>query len=68
MRDEGIGRLKKLGMIASGALLVLLGVVTFWLPLPIGVPLILLGSPLLLRHSPRARRWWRHARKRLPWR
>ena len=54
MRDERIGQLKKLSMIASGGLLVLLGVVTFWLPLPIGVPLILLGAPLLLRHSPRA--------------
>jgi hypothetical protein len=53
-------------MITTGGLLVLAGLVTFWLPLPIGLPLILLGMPLLIRHSPHARYWWRRHRHRVP--
>ncbi len=61
-----LGLVKKWSLITIGGLLVLLGLVTFWLPLPIGAPLVLLGAPLLLRHSPHARRWWARARRRLP--
>jgi len=32
------------------------GMLTFWLPLPIGIPLMLLGSALLIRYSPTAKR------------
>lgn len=53
-------------MITIGGGLVLLGLLTFWLPLPIGVPLMLLGMPLLLRHSPHARLAWQRLRHRLP--
>jgi len=41
--------------ITTGAFSVFSGVLTFWLPVPIGLPLILLGTALLVRHSPRAR-------------
>lgn len=41
--------------ILTGAFSVFSGFLTFWLPLPIGLPLILLGSTLLVRHSPLAR-------------
>ena len=34
----------------------ILGVLTFWLPIPVGLPLMLLGSYLLLKHSTVARR------------
>ena len=49
-----------------GMVLLLAGAATFWLPLPIGVPLILLGGTLLLRHSPRSRRWLVAAAYRFP--
>lgn len=42
--------------IAFGSASVFGGMLTFWLPLPIGIPLILLGTALLVRHSPHARR------------
>lgn len=32
------------------------GMLTFWLPLPIGIPLMLLGTALLVRYSPTAKR------------
>jgi hypothetical protein len=52
---RGIGVLKWL-FISLGTLSVFGGIVTFWLPLPIGVPLMLLGTTLLVRHSPQSRR------------
>lgn len=42
--------------LGAGLLLVLAGMLTFWLPIPIGLPLILLGMPLVLRNSPVASR------------
>ena len=66
MPRQHVAALKKWSLITIGGLLVLLGFVTFWLPLPIGLPLLLLGAPLLLRHSPHARRWWVMLRKRWP--
>lgn len=38
-----------------GGLAILAGALIFWLPVPIGLPLILLGLPLVTRHSPWAR-------------
>jgi uncharacterized membrane protein YbaN (DUF454 family) len=66
MWQRQLGLVKKWSFIVIGGLLVLLGLITFWLPLPIGVPLMLLGAPLLLRHSPHARAWWAQLRDRLP--
>jgi uncharacterized membrane protein YbaN (DUF454 family) len=40
-----------------GALSIIAGVITFWLPVPIGVPLVLVGAPIIMRHSPHGRRW-----------
>ena len=38
-----------------GAILFIAGLLTFWLPIPIGIPLMLVGMPLLFRNSPLAR-------------
>jgi hypothetical protein len=60
MTDEGRGvarsGISRWLMIALGLVVVLLGLLTFWLPLPVGLPLMLLGTPILLRHSRLARR------------
>jgi uncharacterized membrane protein YbaN (DUF454 family) len=50
------GILKAL-LIALGAAAVVLGALTFWLPLPVGLPLMLVGAALLIRSSARARAW-----------
>ena len=42
-------------LIALGGITIAAGVVTFWLPLPIGIPLIMIGMPVLLKYSPSAR-------------
>ncbi|MES9960162.1 MAG: hypothetical protein ABW089_07000 [Sedimenticola sp.] len=39
-----------------GTLIVLLGLITFWLPIPIGLPLLLVGGLILVRHSSDAKR------------
>jgi hypothetical protein len=41
--------------IGFGTISVFGGVLTFWLPLPIGIPLMLLGTATLVRYSPFAR-------------
>lgn len=58
------GRVRKWMMIVTGASSVVAGILTFWLPLPIGLPLMLLGATLLARHSPRARLWSARVRGR----
>jgi len=52
-----VAGLRKWTLILLGSTLLLAGALTFWLPLPIGLPLMLLGLPLILRYSPTARRW-----------
>lgn len=52
--------------IGVGGLTVFSGIVTFLLPVPIGLPLIMLGLPLLIRYSPRARGWILHYAKVSP--
>lgn len=42
-------------MTLFGAAVVILGLVTFWLPLPVGLPLLLLGGLILVRYSLSAR-------------
>ena len=53
-------------LISTGALSVFTGALTFWLPIPIGLPLILLGTALLVRHSPHARLWIYAFSRRIP--
>ena len=53
-------------MTLFGATLVILGVVTFWLPLPVGLPLLLLGGLTLVRHSPSVRQAVAGATRRYP--
>jgi uncharacterized membrane protein YbaN (DUF454 family) len=53
-------------LIATGSLVLLLGVVTFWLPIPSGLPLALFGLFLLVRSSPRVRRTLARLMRRHP--
>lgn len=64
--EHGWGRIRKWALITGGTLCVILGIVTFWLPIPIGVPLILIGLPVLLRTSPHARRLIMHLASKWP--
>ena len=57
-------QLRKWFLIAVGACASIAGLVTFWLPIPIGLPLLLIGTLLLTRNSPRARLWLRPVRQR----
>ena len=59
-------RLIRWTALALGAAAVLLGLVTFWLPLPVGVPLVFFGGLLLTRHSMVARRAVAGASRRYP--
>ena len=43
--------------IGLGTVSIVSGIITFWLPIPIGLPLILIGLPLLMKHSPDFNRW-----------
>lgn len=43
-------------MIGIGSAFTVSGVIVFFLPVPLGIPLMLIGVPILLRHSPRSRR------------
>jgi len=47
--------MRKWAAITLGLLLVLAGGVLLWTPLPVGIPLMLAGLPLLMRFSTRAR-------------
>jgi len=52
--------------LGPGGLSVGAGVLTFWLPLPIGVPLMALGLALLSAHSRRVRAWLVGLARRFP--
>jgi uncharacterized membrane protein YbaN (DUF454 family) len=43
-------------MLTLGTIALCLGMITFWLPIPIGLPLLLTGVLLLVRYSPLAKR------------
>ncbi|ADE15202.1 conserved hypothetical protein [Nitrosococcus halophilus Nc 4] len=47
----------KLIYISFGTVSVFTGLIIFWLPIPLGLPLILIGLPILIKHSPRVRNW-----------
>ena len=57
-------QLRKWILIPVGGCASIAGLLTFWLPLPIGLPLLLIGTFLLTRNSPRARLWLRPIRQR----
>lgn len=42
------------------SLTILSGAITFWLPIPTGLPLLMVGVTMLIRSSPRARRKLHH--------
>ncbi|MCG8038826.1 MAG: hypothetical protein JAZ19_17540 [Candidatus Thiodiazotropha taylori] len=52
--------------LSIGSLSIVSGLITFLLPLPIGVPLLLIGTPIIMRHSPTGRRWIMHLLRRFP--
>ncbi len=58
------GRIRRWALIGLGAIFAVADFLTFWLPLPIGIPLLLIGFALLGRHSPRARLWLRLLKRR----
>jgi hypothetical protein len=58
--------LKKWLGITVGSTLAVVGFLTFPLPLPVGLPLLLIGGVLLLRHSSDARRLLVNLMRRYP--
>jgi len=48
--------IRKWFFIISGTVLTLIGLATIWTPIPIGIPLLLIGIPLLMRYSPNGRK------------
>jgi len=52
--------------IGFGTLTLIGGLITFWLPLPLGVPLMMIGTPIIMRHSVRGRRLLLRLRARFP--
>jgi len=57
----------KTAAIATGAVVVLAGVILAPLPGPTGVPVMFVGSVIILRHSSGARRWYIVFSRRWPW-
>jgi len=53
-------------MLAFAVLLLLVGVVTFLLPIPLGIVLLVIGVAVLLSVSPRARGGFHRLRARYP--
>jgi len=53
-------------VICLGALFIFAGLVTFWLPLPVGIPLMLIGLPLVMNNSPMVREKLLHATRDYP--
>ncbi len=58
--------MRKTVYIAAGVLLVVAGIIIAPLPGPGGVPVIMAGMLILLRHSPSMRRRWVRTRRRWP--
>lgn len=58
--------MRKAIFLTIGATLVVLGAIIAPLPGPGGLPVVLIGTVVLLRHSPRLRRRWVKARRRWP--
>jgi len=45
----------RLFIVTFAVIVVIGGVITFWLPIPIGLPLLMLGLPLIMKYSPTGR-------------
>ncbi|WP_068318316.1 hypothetical protein [Polycladidibacter hongkongensis] len=54
-------------IIAVAVLCLILGLLTVWLPIPTGVPLLAIGTVLLLGVSRKAARWLRRNRNTYRW-
>lgn len=59
-------RLKRLGMMAAGALIVVAGIIIAPLPGPFGLPIALVGLAMILRNSVAAKRMFIRAQYRRP--
>jgi hypothetical protein len=53
-------------LLAIAILMVLVGLVTFLLPIPFGIVLLLMGVAMLMMVSPPVRRWFHRLRDRYP--
>lgn len=53
-------------LLAFGSITVFSGLLMLLLPIPLGIPLLLVGVPLLMRYSERARDWLLHVARRWP--
>ncbi len=53
-------------LLVFAVLLVLLGLVTFLLPIPFGIVLLLFGIAMLMMVSPPVRRWFHRQREAYP--
>lgn len=61
-----LDRLRNIAKILFGLLAFLLGLILTPLPLPFGLPLLFLGSFLIVQNFPPAKRAWQNFRKRHP--
>ncbi len=53
-------------LLAIAILMVLVGLVTFLLPIPFGIVLLLMGIAMLMMVSPPVRRWFHRLREHYP--
>jgi len=64
MRAKSPNPIRKLVVIAIAVVCIVLGLLTVWTPLPTGVPLLAIGTFLLVSVSPTARRLMHRWRRR----
>ena len=53
-------------ILVAAVLMVLIGLVTFLLPIPFGIVLLLMGISMLMMVSPPVRAWFHRLRRRYP--
>ncbi len=58
--------LVRYALLLIGICCILAGIITVWLPLPIGIPLMLVGATILLRTSKAFQHWLRMRRANHP--
>jgi len=61
-----IEHVRRLALLALAVVLVAVGLVTFFLPIPLGVLPLLIGLAILMALIPRLRRWFLGLRRRYP--
>jgi hypothetical protein len=64
MRTKPVSRVKKIAVLATAFVCIVLGLLTVWTPLPTGVALLAVGTFLLVSVSPTARRMMHNWRRR----